>query len=103
MQTKPTSNNAQAMINGRRMLFQIAPSRDGYRAPCTGAAETTAIDVSVVLAGRHGEKISSVTPMPLARGAVHCKKSIVAVITPVIVASPVAAAVALARIEKPQM
>jgi hypothetical protein len=48
-------------------------------------------------------KISSVTPSPLASGAVHCVKLSVAVIVPVTVALPVAAAVALARIEKPQM
>jgi hypothetical protein len=43
----------------------------------------------------------SVTPNPVASGAVHCVKFNVPVIVPVTVALPVAAAVALARIEKP--
>ena len=55
--------------------------------------------VVVLLPGMQGRKISSVTPKPLASGAVDCRKSIVAVITPVTVASAVAAAVALARME----
>jgi hypothetical protein len=59
--------------------------------------------VFVALEGTHGMNTSSVTPSPAAFGAVHCVKFIVAVTTPVTVAFPVAAAVAFARIEKPQM
>lgn len=43
----------------------------------------------------------SVTPKPDASGAVHCVKFKVPEIVPVTVALPVAAAVALARIENP--
>jgi hypothetical protein len=50
-----------------------------------------------------GEKIISVTPRPLAFGAVHWVKFMVAVTTPVSVALLVTAAVALARIENPQI
>lgn len=71
--------------------------------PVPGAADTTAMLVLVVLAGTHGVKIISAIPKPLAFGAVHCVKLSVPVIVPVTVALPVAAAVALARIEKPQI
>jgi hypothetical protein len=57
--------------------------------------------VFVALDGMQGVKIISVTPRPLAVGAVHWVKFMVAVTTPVMVALPVAAAVALARMENP--
>lgn len=58
--------------------------------------------VLAALPGTHGKNRSSTNPIPDASGAVHCKKLIVPVMTPVTVASLVAAAVALARMEKPQ-
>ena len=63
----------------------------------------TKMFVLAALAGMHGLKIISVTPSPLAFGAVHCVKLSVPVIVPVTVALLVTAAVALARIEKPQI
>ena len=71
--------------------------------PEPGAAKTTAIAVVALLSGTQGWKMISVTPKPDASGAVHCVKLSVPVIVPVTVALPVAAAVALARIEKPQI
>jgi hypothetical protein len=50
-----------------------------------------------------GKNVSSTMPIPEARGAVHWLKFIVAEPAPVTVALPVAAAVALARMENPQM
>jgi hypothetical protein len=65
--------------------------------------DVTTIAVLPALAGMHsGPRLGSVTPSPDASGAVHCVKFSVPVIVPVTVALPVAAAVALARIEKPQ-
>jgi hypothetical protein len=71
--------------------------------PVPGAPDTTAIAVFVALDGTQGVKTISVTPKPLAFGAVHWVKFMVAVMTPVTVALLVNAAVALARIENPQM
>lgn len=62
-----------------------------------------AIPVFVALAGTHGINTISVMPSPDASGAVHCVKLSVPVIVPVTVALPVAAAVALARIDMPQI
>lgn len=59
--------------------------------------------VLVADAGTQGLKTISAIPTPLAAGAVHWVKLSVPVIVPVTVALPVTAAVALARMEKPQM
>lgn len=55
--------------------------------------------VLVALAGMHGEKIISSTPMPDAAGATQKIELSVPVIVPVTVFVTVAAAVAFARIE----
>jgi hypothetical protein len=71
--------------------------------PEPGAALTTAIAVFTALDGRHGEKSRYTVPTPLANGAVNCVKFIVPPITPVTVALPVAAPVALAMISRPHI
>jgi hypothetical protein len=67
--------------------------------PVPGAPETTPMPVFVALAGMHGVKICSSTPMPEARGATQRIELIVPVTTPVIVSVTVAAAVAFALME----
>ncbi len=59
--------------------------------------------VFAALAGMQGVNLSSIRPIPDASGAVHCVKCNVPLIVPVTVASLVAAAVAFARIENPQI
>ena len=67
------------------------------------AALITAMLVLPALAGTHGWNIISVTPKPLVLTATHCVKLSVPVIVPVTVALPVTAALALARMENPQI